>query len=117
MSLITNSHDYYHAHIYFDEQSSDAAWALRTKIAEELHLEVGRFHQKLVGPHPKWSFMVLFTRQTFDFFTDWLDKHHQELSVLIHASTGDDYIDHTQFACWLGQSIELDLADFKRPTS
>ena len=47
----------WHAHVYFDASSRDAAWSLRTTIEAALadRVALGRFHEKPVGPHPMWS--------------------------------------------------------------
>ncbi|CAH0536033.1 DOPA 4,5-dioxygenase family protein [Vibrio marisflavi] len=112
MDFLANIYTHYHAHIYFDEQSENVASALRERISDELKMPVGRFHTRLVGPHTKWSFMVAFDQAQFDAFTIWLKRHHEGLSVLIHADTGNDYIDHTEHVCWLGNPIDIDLSKF-----
>ena len=50
----------WHAHVYFDAPSRDAAWAFRQVIAAQLGalLELGRFHERPVGPHPRWRNVV-----------------------------------------------------------
>ena len=42
----------WHAHVYFDAASRDAAWSLRTTIEAALanRIALGRFHEKPVGP-------------------------------------------------------------------
>ena len=52
----------WHAHVYFGADSRDAAWALREVIATELapRVEIGRFHEKPVGPHPAWTYQLAF---------------------------------------------------------
>ena len=45
----------YHAHVYFDADSRDVAWAVREEIEAKFDIEMGRFHEKEVGPHPRWS--------------------------------------------------------------
>ncbi|SPD79590.1 hypothetical protein PSCFBP2116_00034 [Pseudomonas syringae] len=42
----------YHAHIYFNAQTLDQARALCEAATEKFALQMGRVHQKLVGPHP-----------------------------------------------------------------
>ncbi len=108
-----NTHKAYHAHVYFDEGTKALAQSLRESSAELHGLNVGRFHEKLVGPHPRWSFQVIFGTKDFDVFIKWLDENRQGLSVLVHALTGDDLKDHTEHAYWLGQEIELNLGIFK----
>ncbi|MDV2857518.1 MULTISPECIES: DOPA 4,5-dioxygenase family protein [Oceanimonas] len=108
-----NNHDAYHAHIYFDASTLAFATALCQRIAKEFSLEVGRIHQKPVGPHTLWSCQVKFTHADFDRFIPWLDQHRGELSVLVHADTGDDLADHTTHAYWLGDAVELNLSIFR----
>lgn len=48
-----NQHNAYHAHIYFDANTLAFATALCQRIAKEFSLEVGRIHQKPVGPHTR----------------------------------------------------------------
>lgn len=109
---LSNSHDSYHAHFYFDESSLALATALRTTIRDELGLEVGNLNTRLVGPHPQWSFAATFSHDAFDTFVPWIKANRQELTVLIHAVTGDDLIDHTEHVHWLGSPIKLDLSGF-----
>ena len=108
-----NSHKAYHAHVYFDEASKSAASDLCRNAGEKFGLRVGRFHEKLVGPHPCWSCQITFGRKDFDDFIPWLDKHRQDLTVLVHALTGNDLQDHTDFAYWLGKPVELNLSMFE----
>lgn len=108
-----NQHNAYHAHIYFDANTLAFATALCQRISEEFSLEVGRIHQKPVGPHTLWSCQVKFTHNDFDRFIPWLDQHRGDLSVLVHADTGDDLADHTTYAYWLGDAVALDLRQFR----
>lgn len=109
---LSNSHDSYHAHFYFDESSLALATVLRTTIRDELGLEVGNLNTRLVGPHPQWSFAATFSHADFAAFVPWVKANRQELTVLIHAVTGDDLIDHTEHVHWLGAPITLDLSRF-----
>jgi DOPA 4,5-dioxygenase len=107
-----NIHQHYHAHVYFDQQTLALAQDLCQAAREKLGLQVGRVHQKPVGPHTMWSCQILFSRSEFDKLIPWLDQHRQSLSILVHADTGDDYADHTRFAYWLGNEVALDLSGF-----
>ena len=104
-----NIHKGYHAHVYFDSQTLDFATELCQTAGKKFGLKIGRVHQKLIGPHPRWSCQITFGRGSFAEFIPWLDQQRGELTVLVHALTGDDYIDHTQYAYWLGDSVELNL--------
>ena len=50
-----NNHRAYHAHVYFDETSHEFARDLCEQARGKFGLKIGRVHQKLVGPHPRWS--------------------------------------------------------------
>lgn len=107
-----NIHKGYHAHVYFEQETLDFASALCKEAGEKFGLQVGRVHQRLVGPHTKWSCQIIFSHQSFAEFIPWLDENRGGLSVLVHALTGDDLADHTKYAYWLGDSVELNLAAF-----
>ncbi len=102
----------WHAHVYFDAGSRDAAWALREVIGAELskQVEIGRFHEKPVGPHPMWSYQLAFNANAFAHVVGWLTLNHGALDVFIHPNTGDELADHRDSALWLGHSHTLDLS-------
>ena len=104
--------DSWHAHVYFDAASHDAAWALRELIEAELAgcVEMGRFHMKPVGPHPMWSYQLAIARADFAHVVGWLTLNHGALDVFIHPNTGDELRDHRDGALWLGRSHVLNLA-------
>ena len=100
----------YHAHIYFEDSSADYAAEIRETIAARFDVEMGRWHDKLVGPHSRPMYQVSFAPSLFAEFVPWLMVNHGELSVLIHPRTGDDLPDHTDFALWLGEQLDLDTS-------
>lgn len=102
----------WHAHVYFDSSSRSEAWALRETIEAELagHVEIGRFHEKPVGPHPMWSFQLALSPAHFSQVMAWLAPNHGKLDVFAHQNTGDELRDHRDSALWLGKSHELNLA-------
>lgn len=106
-TLITS----WHAHIYFDADSRDAAWALRQHIQDALsgHFEMGRFHENPVGPHPMWSYQLAFAASQFAPMVAWLTLNHGALDVFIHPNTNDELRDHRDSALWLGRSHRLNL--------
>lgn len=109
-----NKHETYHAHIYFDELTQGFALELCEDIAQNFSLQVGRFHRKTVGPHPLWSCQIIFSHRDFDTIVPWLDQHRGELTIFIHGISGDDLKDHTEYAYWLGNSVELNLSIFDK---
>lgn len=111
-----NNHKAYHAHVYFNEGTVDFASALCSRAGEIFGLKVGRVHQKLIGPHTEWSCQITFAAKSFDQVIPWLDEHRGDLSILIHALTGDDLADHTLYAYWLGDSVDINLDGLKPDT-
>ena len=109
-----NTHSHYHAHVYFDERSVEQARTLCEQAAAKFGVAMGRVHQKLVGPHPRWSCQLAFDSKQFDGLVAWLDAHRGGLTVLVHADTGHNLEDHTTHASWLGEPAELDLSHFQR---
>ena len=107
-----NLHSAYHAHVYFDQQTVAFAAALCTEAGQRFGVRIGRVHEKLVGPHPRWSCQIAFSSTDFDALIPWLEKNRNGLSVLVHGLTGDDLADHTINAYWLGESMELNLSVF-----
>jgi|KBSMisStandDraft_5_1062788.scaffolds.fasta_scaffold788926_2 DOPA 4,5-dioxygenase len=108
-----NLYERYHAHVYFDAGTVEQARALCQRVAAEHSVAMGRVHEKLVGPHPRWSCQLAFDREQFDGVVTQLDSERRGLTVLVHGLTGDDYADHTAHAMWLGDSAELDLSAFQ----
>lgn len=107
-----NSHKAYHAHVYYEQETLEFATKLCREAGDRFNLKVGRIHEVLVGPHPKWSCQITFGSKDFDKLVPWLDQNRKELTVLIHALSGNDLEDHTIYAYWLGDSVELDLSIF-----
>ncbi|MEA3093316.1 MAG: hypothetical protein QOJ04_4658 [Caballeronia sp.] len=113
MTLLTASPiQTWHAHIYFDATTRDAAWQFRGEIATHFGdgLQLGRFHEKPVGPHPKWSYQLAFERAQFADIVEWLTLNHGALDVFLHPNTGDSLRDHRDAAVWIGHSHKLTLA-------
>jgi DOPA 4,5-dioxygenase len=102
-------HDW-HAHIYFDRHTAPQAQALRVEILRAFDdLELGRFHQRPVGPHPMWSYQVAFGPNLFPTLVPWLALNRGELIVLVHPNTGKALEDHRDRALWLGAGLPLSL--------
>ncbi|MCL1125622.1 DOPA 4,5-dioxygenase family protein [Shewanella surugensis] len=113
-TLPDNIHEFYHAHVYFDEASLEWATKLCQQAARSFELKLGRVHQKLVGPHPCWSCQLAFAQDQYEHVIPWLDENRQGLSILIHADTGHDLKDHTDYASWLGEPLLLNLSLFDK---
>lgn len=101
----------WHAHVYFDAASRDAARAFYDVVAARFGdaVEMGRIHERPVGPHPQWSYQIGFAPQRFAEVIGWLALNHGALDVFAHPNTGDQLRDHRDSALWLGRSYTLDL--------
>ena len=102
----------WHAHVYFDAATRDAAWALRERIEKTLEIQMGRFHEKPVGPHPMFSYQVTVRNDQFTQVMSWLALNHGELIVFVHPNPGNDLEDHRDRAIWIGRSVPLNLDMF-----
>ena len=100
----------WHAHVYFDAASREAAWALRERIEKSFDIEMGRFHEKPVGPHPRFSYQVLFRNDQLAPLLSWLALNRGDLTVFVHPNTGQQLADHRDRAIWLGRQEALDLS-------
>lgn len=102
----------WHAHVYFDADSRDAAAELRGRIEARFAgaMEMGRFHERPVGPHPRWSYQVAFAPARFAEIIPWLALNRGRLTVFVHPNTGDALPDHRDRAIWLGPAEELKLS-------
>ena len=107
-----NIHKAYHAHVYFDAETLSFATSFCLQAGELFGVKIGRIHEKLVGPHSKWSCQILFGKKEFEKLIPWLDENRQGLSILVHAQTGHDLQDHTDHAYWLGDALDLNLSVF-----
>ena len=112
--MIANQYAEYHAHVYFDADTVEQARALCQQAGERFDVTVGRVHEKNVGPHPRWSCQLAFDRADFDALIPWLDEERDGLSVFVHGRSGDDWVDHTDYAYWLGEPVALNLSFFER---
>ena len=48
----------FHAHIYFDTSSRDAAARVREGLGASFEVQLGRWHDKPIGPHPKAMYLT-----------------------------------------------------------
>lgn len=102
----------FHAHVYFDEATVGQARGLCERARDEFGIEMGRVHEKPVGPHPRWSCQLRVPREQFGEVVLWLSLNRDGLTVFVHPETGDDLKDHTEHAIWMGEMLELELGVF-----
>jgi aromatic ring-cleaving dioxygenase len=104
----------YHAHVYYDpRRTRDRAEHLRERVAAEFpQAKLGRWHDELVGPHSQSMYQIAFPSRLLASFLPWLMLNRDGLTVLLHPETGNDLLDHTAHAAWLGDALPLRLEVF-----
>jgi len=99
----------YHAHIYYDDASRETAARLRETIERSFKVEMGRWREEPVGPHPQSMYQVKFDPAEFARIVPWLMLNRAGLNILVHPETTDAYIAHAVNALWLGEKLTLRL--------
>lgn len=105
----------YHAHVYFSAgDETDRARALCSSAGEHFgdRIEVGRFHERPVGPHPRGSCQLRISTGDFEEVLVWLAANRDGIAVFCHLNTGQSLLDHTEHVVWLGPSETLRLEVF-----
>jgi aromatic ring-cleaving dioxygenase len=106
----------FHCHAYFDHTVPECVAKARAFLdligrtfAATSHVEVHSLLPFPVGPHPRGSFEVLFTREAFADYVSWLMfARPEKLDILIHPLTRSQTLDHTTRALWLGTPLAID---------
>ena len=99
----------YHAHIYYLPETRAVAESVRERLGAGFEVRLGRWHDDPIGPHTRGMYQVLFAAGEFARLVPWLMLNRGPLDVLVHPSTGDDLLDHTAHALWLGERLPLRL--------
>ena len=103
----------YHAHLYYDADTMDEAKELGARANKLFGVQLGRFHEKPVGPHPVWSCQITVEPKDFGEVISWLLMNHGKVDLFVHANTGRDWEDHTDYVMWIGKSYQLNLDIFR----
>jgi len=104
----------WHAHIYYDAASRPSAERLRQAIGDSFAVQLGRWHDEPVGPHPVSMYQVAFAVAEFPRLVPWLMLNRSPLTVLVHPQAANAYEDHTAHAMWLGAPLPLRLEVLRR---
>jgi aromatic ring-cleaving dioxygenase len=109
----------YHAHIYYDPaHSKDRAAIVRDWVERGFAVQMGRWHDQPVGPHPSAMYQIAFGTDVFSTLVPWLMLNRQGLTVLIHPNTDRPKDDHLVHAIWLGEILPLNagmLPEVRQP--
>lgn len=98
----------YHAHIYFEGPAQrQVAEVLRDEIAQRFSVLIGRWHDRLVGPHTRPMYQIAFAVTEFPRLVPWLMINRRDLAILVHPDTGHPRSDHLDHAIWLGEILEI----------
>ena len=103
----------FHAHVYYDQNNIEEAQKICEGARDKFEIPMGRMHEKNVGPHPRWSCQLSISCENFGEVIPWLALNRKGLTLFIHPETGDDLKDHTDFAIWMGELLELNLSIFQ----
>ncbi|MEH1833137.1 MAG: DOPA 4,5-dioxygenase family protein [Nostoc sp.] len=106
----------FHAHVYFDTASRDVAARVREGLGARFDVQLGRWFDKPIGPHPKGMYQVAFLPDQFDKVIPWLMLNREGLDILVHPETGDAVADHAVHSLWLGEKLDLNI-EFLRQIS
>lgn len=101
----------FHAHIYYAPETRASAASLREKLVSHPRgLSVYTLSDGPRGPHVKPMFGVDIPLDAMSDVLGFLMINHGPHSVLIHPVTGNELLDHTHHALWLGHPEPLNLA-------
>ena len=105
-----------HAHIYFEDQNREVVERIRLNLlSSPWCLFVGSLSDKLLGPHPRLQLEIHFHDEELMNAVKYLLLNRENLSVLVHTVSQNDYLDHTENCFWLGTELKLDFSKLDKP--
>lgn len=99
----------WHCHVYFTPELRERAVRLNEDLQDQFRIWDYRWLDAPNLLHPMPMFRFQFSRVDLTRFIEWITLNRNDLSVLIHAITGDDIFDHSYNAIWIGQPLILNL--------
>ncbi|MFT4198713.1 MAG: DOPA 4,5-dioxygenase family protein [Pseudoxanthomonas sp.] len=99
----------YHSHIYFTAQTRHIAERLNEELQDRFKIWDYRWLDAANALHPQPMFRFAILKEDFQRYVEWIVRAREGLTVLVHPITGDDYIDHTYLAIWIGGRLELNV--------
>lgn len=108
--------DKYHVHVYYSLDQFELASRVRDKMMKDIPSMqgFGLLRDRPIGPHPTPMFEAWFGHDILDEVLKWVSKNRQDLSVMFHPLSGNDYADHAIHAKWIGDPLPLKLDIFKQ---
>ena len=101
----------FHAHIYFDAVTRASALSLHeTMLRFHPLLKVHTMAEGSRGPHVLPMFGMDIPKEIFAIVVSFLALNRGPHSVLFHPLSGNELLDHTHHALWLGPQQPLNLA-------
>ena len=76
---------------------------------EKFPVEIDGFRDTPIGPHPIANVLAVFKPDQFEHVVPYLMLNREGLDVLVHPLTKDAVEDHSSYAIWLGNPVELKL--------
>lgn len=104
--------DCYHAHVYYDAETLEAARALCEACVARFGVRMGTLHQRPVGPHPDWSCQLTVPVAQIGELIGFLALNRNGLNIFVHPETGEELLDHRDRAIWIGSERPLNLQQF-----
>ena len=105
--------DFYHTHIYFTPTQVELAQRFRETLSKQKYFRVSPLVDHPIGPHPLPMFEADFKGAHLHEALKFLAAERGELSVLVHPLSGNEILDHTTYAWFLGLKQNLLLDIFK----
>jgi DOPA 4,5-dioxygenase len=106
----------FHVHVYYDPKTRESASRVREGLSR-FDVQLGRWHDEPVGPHPKSMYQAAFASEEFGKVVPWLMLNRQGLDVLVHPRTGDGIGDHLERSLWLGSKLKLKVEILRDETT
>lgn len=105
----------WHAHIYYEPARTRAQAALlREWVSARFVVQMGRWHDVKVGPHPIAMYQIAFGNDVFPTLVPFLALNRMGLTILLHPNTDNPHDDHLQNALWMGAVLDLDASMLPR---
>ncbi|HEX3347328.1 MAG TPA: DOPA 4,5-dioxygenase family protein [Acetobacteraceae bacterium] len=101
----------WHAHVYYEpSRTRDVAERLREWVSSRFSVQMGRWHDATVGPHPVAMYQIAFETPVFASLVPFLALNRMGLTILVHPNTDNPHDDHLENALWMGAVLDLDAS-------